>query len=57
MSRMPSGPRTQSRYAGSLDRLHINYPYLFSETTAKGTGLEKLAGKEDPVELVSSLAL
>jgi hypothetical protein len=28
-----------------------------SETTAKGTGLEKLAGKEDPVELDSSLAL
>ncbi|KAK0071066.1 hypothetical protein PV326_001727, partial [Microctonus aethiopoides] len=27
------------------------------ETTAKGTGLEKLAGKEDPVELDSSLAL
>ena len=33
-------------------------PYLpSSETTAKGTGLEKLAGKEDPVELDSSLAL
>ena len=33
-------------------------PYLLSsETTAKGTGLEKLAGKEDPVELDSSLAL
>ncbi|XP_077258583.1 uncharacterized protein LOC143895387 [Temnothorax americanus] len=32
-------------------------PYLLSsETTAKGTGLEKLAGKEDPVELDSSLA-
>ena len=28
-----------------------------SETTAKGTGLEKLAGKEDPIELESSLAL
>ena len=27
---------------------------LSSETTAKGTGLEKLAGKEDPVELNSS---
>ena len=37
---------------------YINCPYLlFSETTAKGTGLEKLAGKEDPVELDSSLAL
>ena len=33
-------------------------PYLLSsETTAKGTGLEELAGKEDPVELESSLAL
>ena len=32
-------------------------PYLLSsETTAKGTGLEELAGKEDPVELDSSLA-
>ncbi|KXZ75771.1 hypothetical protein TcasGA2_TC031700 [Tribolium castaneum] len=30
---------------------------FMSETTAKGTGLEKLAGKEDPVELDSSLAL
>ena len=33
-------------------------PYLLSsETTAKGTGLEKSAGKEDPVELDSSLML
>ena len=33
-------------------------PYLpSSETTAKGTGLEKTAGKEDPVELDSSLIL
>ena len=33
-------------------------PYLLSsETTAKGTGLETLAGKEDPVELDSNLAL
>ena len=32
-------------------------PYLFSsETTAKGTGSEKLAGKEDIVELDTSLA-
>ena len=40
---------------------HYRYtscPYLLSsETTAKGTGLEKLAGKEDTVELESSLAL
>ena len=28
---------------------------LFSETTAKGTGLVHTAGKEDPVELDSSL--
>ncbi|RHZ75007.1 hypothetical protein Glove_218g21 [Diversispora epigaea] len=33
-------------------------PYLpSSETTAKGTGLAKSAGKEDPVELDSSLTL
>ncbi len=33
-------------------------PYLLSsETTAKGTGLEKSAGKEDPVELDTSLVL
>ena len=31
--------------------------YCSSETTAKGTGLAKSAGKEDPVELDSSLAL
>jgi hypothetical protein len=32
-----------------------NFPYLlFSETTAKGTGLAESAGKEDPVELDSS---
>ena len=31
--------------------------YLFSETTAKGTGLTESAGKEDPVELDSSLTL
>jgi hypothetical protein len=30
---------------------------LSSETTAKGTGLEKSAGKEDPVELDSSPTL
>ena len=30
---------------------------LSSETTAKGTGLAKSAGKEDPVELDSSLTL
>jgi len=36
----------------------IPCPYLLSsETTAKGTGLEELAGKEDPLELDSSLAL
>ena len=35
----------------------IPCPYLLSgETTAKGTGLAQLAGKEDPVELDSSLA-
>ena len=33
-------------------------PYLLSsETTAKGTGLDLSAGKEDPVELDSSLTL
>ena len=33
-------------------------PFLLSsETTAKGTGLELSAGKEDPVELDSALRL
>ena len=33
-------------------------PHLLSnETTAKGTGLEKLEEKKDHVEIVSSLAL
>ena len=36
---------------------HCLYPHTSSETTAKGTGLEKKAGKEDPVELDSSLLL
>ncbi len=36
----------------------IPTPYLLSsETTAKGTGLANTAGKEDPVELDSSLTL
>jgi len=36
----------------------LRCPYLLSsETTAKGTGLAESAGKEDPVELDSSLAL
>jgi hypothetical protein len=35
-----------------------NCPYLPpGETTAKGTGLEKSAGKEDPLKLGSSLTL
>jgi hypothetical protein len=35
-----------------------NCPYLLSsETTARGTGLEQSAGKEDPVELDTSLIL
>ncbi|KYN22074.1 hypothetical protein ALC57_05537 [Trachymyrmex cornetzi] len=42
----------------SLLQRHNQCPYLLSsETTAKETGLEKLTGKEDPVELESSLAL
>ena len=32
-------------------------PRADNETTAKGTGLEESAGKEDPVELDSSLTL
>ncbi|KAF4514028.1 UNVERIFIED_CONTAM: hypothetical protein B566_EDAN018920 [Ephemera danica] len=40
-----------------MDQLDLHCPYLLSsETTAKGTGLAKSAGKEDPVELDSSLA-
>ncbi|KAE9523114.1 hypothetical protein AGLY_016482 [Aphis glycines] len=43
----------------AIGRWILHYcPYLLSsETTAKGTGLEKSAGKEDPVELDSNLAL
>ena len=38
-------------------RIHYKAYLLSSETTAKGTGLEISAGKEDPVELDSSLTL
>ena len=37
-----------------LTRFPLSLP---SETTAKGTGLEESAGKEDPVELDSNLTL
>jgi hypothetical protein len=41
-----------------MDQRDSHCPYLLSsETTAKGTGLANLAGKEDPVELDSSLTL
>ncbi len=41
-----------------MDQQDSHCPYaLSSETTAKGTGLAKSAGKEDPVELDSSLTL
>ena len=41
-----------------MDEPKSHCPYvLSSETTAKGTGLEVSAGKEDPVELDSSLTL
>jgi len=41
-----------------MDQRDSHCPYsLSSETTAKGTGLAKSAGKEDPVEVNSSLAL
>ena len=41
-----------------INEIPVFCPYLLSgETTAKGTGLEKLAGKEDPVELDSSPTL
>ena len=39
-----------------MDKCDSYCPYILSsETTAKGTGLEKTAGKEDPVELDSNL--
>ena len=42
----------------TLDKFNSHCPYLLSsETTAKGTGLAESAGKEDPVELDSSLTL
>jgi hypothetical protein len=41
-----------------MDQRDSYCPYLLSsETTAKGTGLGLSAGKEDPVELDSSLTL
>ena len=41
-----------------MDSWDSHGPYLLaSETTARGTGLEESAGKEDPVELDSSLTL
>tara|TARA_B100001105_G_C22044779_1_gene295603 strand:+ start:35 stop:208 length:174 start_codon:yes stop_codon:yes gene_type:complete len=41
-----------------MDQRDFYCPYhLFSEITAKGTGLGEMAGKEDPVELDSNLTL
>ena len=41
-----------------LPRERAHCPYLLSgKTTAKGTGLAKSVGKEDPVDLGSSLTL
>jgi len=41
-----------------MDKRNSYCPYLLSsEPTAKGTVLAKSAGKEDPVELDSSLTL
>jgi hypothetical protein len=41
-----------------MDERDSHCPYLLSsEPTAKGTGLDGSAGKEDPVELDSSLTL
>jgi hypothetical protein len=41
-----------------MEQRDSHCPYLqSSETTAKGTGLEKSAGKEDPVELDSSVGV
>jgi hypothetical protein len=41
-----------------MDQRDSHCPYLpSSEPTAKGTGLEASAGKEDPVELDSSVGL
>ena len=61
---MLGAPRSKAYALNGLGGLRFPVPdgticpyLLFSETTAKGTGLEKLAGKEDPVELDSSLAL
>ena len=42
-----------STYGTPHKKVYISY----RETTAKGTGLAKSAGKEDPVELDSSLTL
>lgn len=40
-----------------MDEGDSHCPYLLSsKTTAKGTGVAESAGKEDPIELDSSLA-
>jgi hypothetical protein len=50
--------RTLLRYSPLGERhISLRTMLLSSETTAKGTGLEKSAGKEDPVELDSSQTL
>ena len=51
------GFATQKLAHMGMDERESHCPYLLSsETTAKGTGLAESAGKEDPVELDSSLA-
>jgi len=41
-----------------MDQCDSHCPYLLSsDPTAKGTGLANTAGKEEPVELDSSLTL
>lgn len=41
-----------------MDQRDSHCPYLLSsETTAKGTGLETTAGKEDPIELDSNVRM
>ena len=49
---------SRRREPGPVSASARGLPHLLSsETTAKGTGLAELAGKEDPVELDSSPTL
>jgi hypothetical protein len=51
------GPQPPCHLVSDAHEWINEIPTVSSETTAKGTGLAESAGKEDPVELDSSLTL